>query len=497
MMMSLAAVLAVAAAAPAGGELPDLLSIDWKRLPDLVDAQGYEGSGGFQNSDGGWISHDSVVTAFGHGPGHAGKPLTEFLSSAYLLNVTAASASSCLGGHAGGAACKGWQRLPDAPVSGRQDVASSVIGGAVYIVGGFSYSAPYSYSDFLRLGPEAAAAAGGGGEGGGGSADTPAASTWSWQRLPSFPYPLSMHAVASIGSKFYVQGGACYNRKAFFSFTDCTGGTPGLGKRLYVFDTAKPTSGWTRLPDNPGPPRANAAMSSVNGSLYVLGGMTFVPKTGKVAGKTTAMTLVDNWKYDTAAQKWSRLPDFPIASCNFQTNGPQTSFQDRYIILIGGYQYGNTYYANASTGPSFGVASRLCPTGVDPTTPRGAGCLKCGVQMPNITYMGPRPSGSDWSREYNSDVFVFDTRTSTFGRARGTSHADRGLIPTGEGCSAAFPINNNLPQANVLGASIFAIGGECNDRIIPGTSVSPSSPYSRDYGHYPPLALYGQITALP
>eukprot|EP01052_Picozoa_sp_SAG31_P075278 SAG31_NODE_34459_length_332_cov_1.781116_1_plen_73_part_01 len=63
-----ATVLAIAIQAATTAQLPDLLSIDWKRLPDLVDAQGFEGgSGGFQNSDGGWISHDSVVTAFGHG----------------------------------------------------------------------------------------------------------------------------------------------------------------------------------------------------------------------------------------------------------------------------------------------------------------------------------------------------------------------------------------------------------------------------------------------
>ena len=184
------------------------------------------------------------MTAFGHGVGQHGKPLTEFLSSAYLLNVTAAVASPCLGGHSGGAACPGWQRLPDAPGAGRQDVASAVIGGAVYIVGGFSYSAPYSYADFLRLAPPVGAD---------GATATATAAAWTWSHLPPFPYPLSMHATASIGTNFYVQGGACYNRKAFYNFFDCTGGTPGLGKRLYVFDVSKPTLGWKRLPDNPGP----------------------------------------------------------------------------------------------------------------------------------------------------------------------------------------------------------------------------------------------------
>ena len=61
--------------------------------------------------------------------------------------------------------------------------------------------------------------------------------------------------------------------------------------------------------------------------------------------------------------------------------------------------------------------------------------------------MGPRPTGSNWSHEYSSDVFVYDTQKGIFGRALGTSSHDPGLIP--EGCGA-FPINNNLPQVSLL-----------------------------------------------
>ena len=115
---------------------------------------------------------------------------------------------------------------------------------------------------------------------------------------------------------------------------------------------------------------------------------------------------------------------------------------------------------------------------------------------------------------YNNDVFVYDTRRNRFGRAVGTSQHDPGLILPGCG---AFPINDNLPrefgsfasvlsalpscrhtwyniimfmivvaEVNVLNDSIFAVGGECNDRAIEGQS----------YGHYPPLAAVGKLTAL-
>eukprot|EP00039_Didymoeca_costata_P022906 m.347553 g.347553 ORF g.347553 m.347553 type:complete len:465 (-) comp33266_c0_seq1:120-1514(-) len=437
-------------------QLPTLLNIDWQRLPDLLH-QSELGLTGFQNSDGGWVNADEIVTVFGHGEGEV-----PFLNQSFILNVTEALTTSCRGS---GSGCHGenflWRKLPDAPVSGRQDVAATSVNGALYIVGGFSYTSPYIFADFLRL----SAPDGSGGR--------------SWKTLTPFPYPVSMHAVASIGTRVYVQGGACYDRKRFYNFFSCDGKSiPGLGKRLYMFDTADPSGGWQRLSDNPGPPRANAALSAVNGSLYLIGGMSFVPVPN--SSTTDSATLVDNWQYKPETNTWTRLPDFPIASCNFQTNGPMTTFQDRYIILIGGYQYGNTYYPNGTNSKSFGSPQRMCPVRTPSTI--GIGCLhNCSVNMPNKTYMD-NPKGV-WSHEYNNDVFVYDTQENTFGRATGSSVHDIGLILPGCG---AFPINNNLPQTNILGDKIFAIGGECNDIIINGET----------YGHYPPLALVGKITTL-
>lgn len=76
------------------------------------------------------MSRDEVIVAFGHG--HGSSP---FLNTAYRLNVTAAAETNCRGS---GPDCeknysvtRRWRQLPDAPVGGRQDVASAVIGGAV------------------------------------------------------------------------------------------------------------------------------------------------------------------------------------------------------------------------------------------------------------------------------------------------------------------------------------------------------------------------------
>ena len=56
-------------------------------------------------------------------------------------------------------------------------------------------------------------------------------------------------------------------------------------------------------------------------------------------------TVVDNWKYDTLSGSWMRLADLPIASGNF---GGNTVYLDRYVILVGGYQYSNVTLVNGS-----------------------------------------------------------------------------------------------------------------------------------------------------
>ena len=80
----LAAPLGALSATP----LPIMLQVDWTRLPD-IPAQG-PAHQGFQDSDGGWIDDDTVVTSFGYSSG--GVP--GFLNTSFLLNVTAATAAA-------------------------------------------------------------------------------------------------------------------------------------------------------------------------------------------------------------------------------------------------------------------------------------------------------------------------------------------------------------------------------------------------------------------
>ena len=230
---------------------------------------------------------------------------------------------------------------------------------------------------------------------------------------------------------------------------------------MYTFDTLQPERGWTRLADMPGVPRWVHALSSVKGELYVIGGAL-------TDNAHATHSTVDNWKYTPATAKWTRLADLPISSGNYQTNG-EGAFLDRFIILVGGYQYGDVASPNnASNRPAFGTPTKMCSKpGPSPDCLQNCPASKSGIH----------------SDEYFNGVFVYDVEKNEFGVATASASAEPCLLPPGCG---PFPVNDNLPQTNVRGNKIFTIGGECDERTICG----------KLYQHYPTLALVGTMTAL-
>ena len=124
--------------------------------------------------------------------------------------------------------------------------------------------------------------------------------------------------------------------------------------------------------------------------------------------------------------------------------------------------------------------------------------------------------GTTWDREYNNDIVVFDSLTSTFGAVRATSTREPALLPSSCG---GLPINCDLPQVNVWnhprhrsaaggrgggtegeggsgvggggdgrfrgsGSRVFVLGGECDGRLFGGDN----------YTHYSRLALVGEVS---
>jgi N-acetylneuraminic acid mutarotase len=369
-------------------KLDPMLRIAWSRGPNLPQ--------GFQDSHGGVVD-DVLITATGFCSGQqlAAKPgryPRGFLKRVWGLDLSDSK--------------RGWATLPDFPGDARQGGFAIVVDNTLYYWGGFSYSEPYCYRDGYRLSRRNA--------------------KWTWEPLPPLPWPLTCSGICAIGPRIYVTGGADYDAQRFYTDADRTGGTRRLGSRLLTIDTKNLTAGWKTLAECPGTPRWVHATAAVGGKVYVIGGATGErPIPG---GATTYCTIVDNWKYDPAPDRWTRIRDLPISSGNFP--GDNVAFKDRYLILIGGYQYPMVANPDGTLRDKYGAASKF----------QGKGA-------------------------YHNDVFVYDTRTNLFGSA------DK------------LPLNNNVPMAVVREDEVFLIGGETGGATIDGEA----------YGHHPDLFLRGRI----
>lgn len=376
-------------------ELKPWIKIDWSLGADLPQ--------GFQDSDGGMVG-TQLVTSCGFCSGglpednrrKPGKYPRGFLTKTWALGVANAKSE--------------WQPLPDFPGAARQGLFSAVVGESLYLWGGFSYSAPFSYSDGYRLQRDA----------GGG---------WKWQKLPDLPGKITSAALCVLGSKIYLCGGADYDGETgFFTAHDRAKQQPRMGARLLVFDTQQTDRGWQSLPECPGTPRFVHAFQQVGGKLFLIGGATGdVVHDGQRYG---TCTVVDNWSFDPATERWTRLRDLPVSSGNFPKSS-QLVFQDRFIILPGGHQYSHVANPDGSVRAPYGKASQKRPA-----------------------------SG------LHNDVFVYDTRTNLFGKAD------------------PLPIDNNLPMSVIRGDLLYLIGGETGGGEING----------KYYGHHPDLLLIGAMT---
>lgn len=377
----------------AQSELRKWLVIDWSLGQDLPQ--------GFQDSDGG-ILGSQLITCCGFCSGgleednrrKPGRYPRGFLTKTWALDLDQKSAP--------------WTPLADFPGAARQGLFSAVVGEALYFWGGFSYTEPYCHADGYRLARNDKG-------------------SWNWDRLPDLPGPITSAAVCVVGSKIYLLGGADYDGvTGFFTEHDRAGARPRMGAQFLVIDTERHDA-WQSLPECPGTPRFVHAFQRVGNQLFVIGGATGdVVRDGQHFG---TCTVVDNWRFDLETMQWSRLRDLPVSSGNF----PKSSnlvWQDRFIVLPGGHQYGHVANPDGSVRDPYGRASRR----------REASGL-------------------------HNDVFVYDTVSNQFG--------------TGD----PLPIDNNLPMSVIRQDRLYLIGGETGGGEIDG----------KYYGHHPDLLLIGTL----
>jgi N-acetylneuraminate epimerase len=370
-----------------------MLSIEWKKGPDLPQ--------GFQDSGFGMVGR-TLVTAGGFCQGTSGwadgKLLDQlkpgryprgFLNKAWMFDLDHSDL--------------GWRALPAFPGQARQGFAYAVVGDQFFCWGGFNYSEPYCYRDGYCL--------------------THAGDQWAWTAMPPLPWQSTAGGMCAIGTKLYLMGGSDYDSVKFRTNSLRNGEVKRLGARLLVLDTKQADAGWKELTPCPGSPRFAHAVAALDGKLYVIGGAA-----GDDNPAEKYATVVDNWRYDPAADSWQRLRDLPVSSGNFPP-GQIVAFQ-RYLVLVGGYQYESMMGIDGQLRRSYGKAIRH--------------------------YAG---------HEYYSDMFVYDTQTNSFGVA------------------TPLPLNNNGPMTVVEGDRIHLIGGETGGCEMEGEK----------FGHHPDLYLIGKL----
>jgi hypothetical protein len=310
-----------------------------------------------------------------------------------------------------------WQTISPPSTVGfraRQGMGHAVVGDSLYMIGGFSYS-DRSFREVSRIRHDG--------------------SNWIWEILPvQLPEALASPAAVAIGRKIYVVGGSRYNASATVQTYGANASGNPIGAQLLVLDVDQLQQGFQELSPLPGSPRYVHAAAVVNGRIYVFGGATGNDNRPALASGPATCTVLDNWVFDPATNRWSPLPETPVALGNFPTG--DIVYQNRYIILIGGYDYG--LYSNSR----------------DPAC-RGPTDLPKGYSV--------------WPENgFYSQILVFDTVTQAFSY------------------STPLPITNNVPMAWLEGDELHLIGGEATRTVLDG----------REFGHRPKLHLKGRFVPL-
>ncbi|MCC6798434.1 MAG: hypothetical protein IT366_25190 [Candidatus Hydrogenedentes bacterium] len=256
----------------------------------------------------------------------------------------------------------GWQTLPDYPGAPRQALFGAVVDNALYVWGGFSYDAPYTYADGYRI--------------------SRVNQQWAWTRLPDLPSPSAWSGICAVGSRLYSFGGADYDAQRFYTDTDRSGTVARLGARLIVFDTAQPDKGWLVESECPGTPRCLSAAAVVGDAIYFIGGLG-------VASSGEYCNVVDNWKYAPVSRKWERIRDLPMSGSGSTSN--RIVYQSRYVLLPCGYQYDRIKRPDGSLADRYGTPSKVVRT------------WKSHPKLENTAYF--------------NHCYVYDTETDSFGTA--------------------------------------------------------------------------------
>ncbi|MBT9450362.1 hypothetical protein ICN84_09810 [Akkermansia glycaniphila] len=286
----------------------DSPSLAWRQLPDLPDAEGFAGSYAG--------THQGALLVAG-GANFPEKPLWEGGPKRWTNRIFVLPAPGA-----------DWLEPAILPKPLGYGATASLPQGVLCIGGS---NAEGSVSDVLLL------------KWNGSGAEI---ETW-----PSLPVTLTGHAAAVLDGKVYVMGGSL------------NPGEQDAEARMWVLDSASPSSGWQEAPAIPGRGRFLHQTASCNGRIYILGGIGL--KQGD--GKMVRDMLTEAWSYNPQ-EGWKNLAPLPYTVAAAPTPAPV--FAGR-IHLLGGDDATVTGYT-PQNHPGFHNQSLVYDPATDTWQPGGS-----------------------------------------------------------------------------------------------------------------------------
>ena len=178
-------------------------------------------------------------------------------------------------------------------------------------------------------------------------------------------------------------------------------------------------------------PRFNAAVSfnAVDQHIYVFGGITGGRST--TSGNVGYHPIVDNWKYNTVNNQWSRLKDVPVSQAMNIGMRSNIIIHNRYILLVGaGYSKGIPEKGRTSSKLKSKASILLKNAVEDEVCPNPSVSLDETTQILNVTYFKQHAKqiiNYEGMRQSNL-VLLYDTRKDRFWTLNGLPMDNNGMM---------------------------------------------------------------------
>lgn len=229
-----------------------------------------------------------------------------------------------------------WSVVGEIMLSPRMGSISFVHQNEIYIWGGFSYT-PLSHKDLKKyktLPPKDHVM---------NNADGIKISFINNQifqtKLPDLPFNHCLGKATVVNDTAYFLGGAYYTAKGYDTQFETDGVS--IGKAFYSIDLNHLDQGFNIINNYPGSPIFCHSLIEYNHFLYVIGGKctTRTDVINKNGIEYRPLAIIDNWKYDTINNQWSRLNSRPpLIIANY------TAVRVKHLVFtFGGARYTKTY----------------------------------------------------------------------------------------------------------------------------------------------------------